>query len=50
MNKTIGILILCILGITVLGGLAGAGDVFYTVMGFGFFILGIWGGILLIKK
>jgi len=49
MKKTIGILILCVLGITVLGGVIGVADDFYTIMGTGFFITGIWGAVLLIK-
>ena len=50
MNKTIGILILCTLGLTILGGLSGAGDSFYQFVGLSYFVLGIWGSILLIRK
>ena len=50
MNKTIGILILCSLTIDVIGGLLGGGDGFYAFAGLSFFVLGISGAILLIKK
>lgn len=50
MKKTIGILIICSLGLAILGGLSDAGDGFYQFIGLCFFITGIWGGVLLIKS
>lgn len=48
-NKATGWAIIGTLGLAILGGIAGAGDGYYAVVGILLFVFGIWGAIKLIN-
>lgn len=49
MEKVIGILLLVSVGLAFLGGMFSASEDFFTAVALALMVLGVWGGVLLLK-